>query len=101
MGAERLKVIIVGGSVAGLTLAHCLDKAGIDYVVLEKRKEITHQEGASILILPHGGRILDQLGILKSLSQYTEPLHTAHISYPDGFTHTNRSPQVLTDRYFI
>nr|BCP96881.1 flavin-containing monooxygenase [Penicillium shearii] len=101
MGAERLKVIIVGGSIAGLTLAHCLDKAGIDYVVLEKRKEITHQEGASILILPHGGRILDQLGMFHSLSQYTEPLHAAHISYPDGFTHTNRSPQVLTDRFGI
>ncbi|THC93389.1 hypothetical protein EYZ11_007146 [Aspergillus tanneri] len=63
MASGPFKVIIIGGSIAGLTLAHCLDKAGIDYVVLEKRKEVTPQEGASILILPHGGRILDQLGI--------------------------------------
>ncbi|GAB1213226.1 hypothetical protein ATERTT37_002375 [Aspergillus terreus] len=30
------RVIIVGAGVAGLTLAHCLDKAGIDYLVLDK-----------------------------------------------------------------
>lgn len=33
--AERLKVIIVGGSIAGLTLAHCLHHNSIDFVVLE------------------------------------------------------------------
>lgn len=99
MGSELFKVIIIGGSIAGLTLAHCLDKAGIDYVVLEKRKDITPQEGASVLILPHGGRVLDQLGVFNALKKHIEPLHTAHISYPDGFKHTNRSPQVLAERY--
>lgn len=31
-----VRVIIVGACVAGLTLAHCLDKAGIDYLMLDK-----------------------------------------------------------------
>lgn len=44
MGLEGFKIIIIGGSIAALMLAHCLDKASIDFVVLEKRKEVTAQE---------------------------------------------------------
>ncbi|OJI96505.1 hypothetical protein ASPVEDRAFT_872267 [Aspergillus versicolor CBS 583.65] len=92
-------VIIVGGSIAGLTLAHCLSKIGVDYVILEKRQQIAPQEGASIGILPHGGRILDQLGLFNAIQRNVEPLTTAHISYPDGFTHTNQSPTVIHERF--
>jgi 2-polyprenyl-6-methoxyphenol hydroxylase-like FAD-dependent oxidoreductase len=59
-GEKRLKVIIVGGSVAGLTLAHCLHHSSIDFVLLEARKEIAPQVGASIVVLPNGARVLDQ-----------------------------------------
>ncbi|KAL3454184.1 hypothetical protein BJX65DRAFT_317901 [Aspergillus insuetus] len=96
----NLKVIIVGGSIAGLTLAHCLAKLpNVDFVVLEKRAEIAPQEGASVGILPHGGRILDQLGLFEEILRHVEPLTTAHVSYPDGFCHTNRSPTVLLERF--
>ncbi|KAH1304729.1 hypothetical protein KXW98_001578 [Aspergillus fumigatus] len=93
------KVIIVGGSIAGLTLAHCLSKAGIDYIVLEKRKHIAPQEGASIGILPHGGRILEQLGLFYLVEEQIEPLHTAHQYFPDGFAHTTKAPQVIYERF--
>lgn len=59
-GKDRLRVIIVGGSIAGLTLAHCLHHSDIDFVVLEARQEIAPQVGASIVVLPNGARILDQ-----------------------------------------
>jgi 2-polyprenyl-6-methoxyphenol hydroxylase-like FAD-dependent oxidoreductase len=95
----NFKVIIVGGSIAGLTLAHCLAKLpNVDFVILEKRAEVAPQEGASIGILPHGGRILDQLGLFEEIQRHVEPLTTAHVSYPDGFRHTNRSPTVLLER---
>jgi len=71
---DRLRVIIVGGGVAGLTLAHCLHHNNIDYVVLEKREEIAPQVGASIVVLPNGARILDQLGIVDHLLNAIEPL---------------------------
>ncbi|RYP11134.1 hypothetical protein DL765_007883 [Monosporascus sp. GIB2] len=67
------RVIIAGGSVAGLVLAHSLHRAGIDYLVLEARDRIDPQVGASIGIFSNGGRILDQLGVYKSIEQYTEP----------------------------
>jgi ribulose 1,5-bisphosphate synthetase/thiazole synthase len=50
------RVIISGGSVSGLTLALVLEKAGIDYLLLERR-EIAPQVGAGIGMHAHGGRI--------------------------------------------
>ncbi|OQD97285.1 hypothetical protein PENVUL_c084G02008 [Penicillium vulpinum] len=99
MEPKDFKVIIIGGSVAGLTLALSLSKIGIDYIVLEKRAHVAPQEGASIGILPHGGRILDQLGLFGTVEESIEPLHTAHIHFPDGFEHTNASPSLLDDRF--
>ncbi|EXM12763.1 FAD-binding domain [Fusarium oxysporum f. sp. vasinfectum] len=53
------RVIIVGGSVAGLSVANMLEQFGIDYVLLEAYTQIAPQVGASIDILPNGFRILD------------------------------------------
>jgi 2-polyprenyl-6-methoxyphenol hydroxylase-like FAD-dependent oxidoreductase len=72
---DRLRVIIAGGSNAGLTLAHSLYHNDIDFVLLEARNEIAPQVGASIVILPNGARILDQLGIFDNIYAMVEPLH--------------------------
>jgi 2-polyprenyl-6-methoxyphenol hydroxylase-like FAD-dependent oxidoreductase len=81
---DRLRVVIVGGSVAGLTLAHCLHHNNIDFVVLEAGKEIVPQLGASIVVLPNGARILDQLGIFDEMNVVAEPLKTALTWTGDG-----------------
>jgi FAD dependent monooxygenase len=65
---SKFKAIIVGGSVAGLTLAHTFDSAGIDYVLLEARDTIAPPLGATIVIQANGARILDQLGVYDRLS---------------------------------
>lgn len=85
MPHKTFKVIIVGGSVAGLTLAHSLHKIGVDYTVLEKRPVIAPQEGASVGIFPNGARILDQLGIYAAIERVTTPLGATRINFPDGF----------------
>ena len=59
----KFKAIIVGGSVAGLTLAHMFERAKLDYVLLEARDTVSPSIGASIVIMPNGARILDQLGL--------------------------------------
>lgn len=56
------KVIIVGGSVSGLSLANMLEKFNIEYLLLEAYPDIAPQLGASMGLLPAGLRILDQLG---------------------------------------
>ncbi|RAL14482.1 FAD-dependent oxidoreductase [Aspergillus homomorphus CBS 101889] len=75
---EELSRRDFGGSVAGLTLAHCLNRCHIDYVVLERNSEIAPQVGASIGFLPTGARILDQLGIFDYIRDKTTPLHNAY-----------------------
>jgi 2-polyprenyl-6-methoxyphenol hydroxylase-like FAD-dependent oxidoreductase len=61
--------IIIGGSVSGLTLAHTFVAANISYTLLEARDTISPQVGASIVIMPNGARILDQLGIYDKLEK--------------------------------
>ncbi|KAL4864587.1 hypothetical protein BDV12DRAFT_201015 [Aspergillus spectabilis] len=97
--SSNFRVIIVGGSIAGLTLSHCLNAAGIDNIVLEKHSEIASQVGASIGVLPNGARILDQLGLFDRIEKLIEPLATAHIAYPDGFTFTSDYPVLVKERF--
>ncbi|KAK2768873.1 hypothetical protein FQN54_000733 [Arachnomyces sp. PD_36] len=80
------KVIIIGGSIVGLTLAHCLDRAGIDYVLLEKHQDICPGLGAILGIMPNGARILDQLGIYDAVKDVGEAINISHTVYSDGFS---------------
>ncbi|KAI1270107.1 hypothetical protein F5Y18DRAFT_434536 [Xylariaceae sp. FL1019] len=70
---HKFKVIIAGGGVIGLTLANALEKAGIDYVLLEKRT-IAPDLGASIGILCHNSMVYEQLGMFDKLAAVTLPL---------------------------
>lgn len=99
MAPSSFKVVIVGGSVSGLTLAHSLDKIGVDYTILEKRLEVAPQEGASIGILPNGARILDQLGLYHAIETTTAPLGTSHIYFPDGFHFSSLYPNRMQSQY--
>ncbi|KJZ80337.1 hypothetical protein HIM_00187 [Hirsutella minnesotensis 3608] len=95
----EMKVIIVGGSIAGLSLAHCLEKAKIEYILLEQKDDLCPQEGASIGVMPNGGRILEQLGLYDRVEELIEPLTTAHVIYPDGFHYTSQYPALLQQRF--
>ncbi|ORY69604.1 uncharacterized protein BCR38DRAFT_332111 [Pseudomassariella vexata] len=78
------RIIVVGGGVAGLAASHCLQKAGIDHVVLEKHAEVAPAEGASITIYPHVVRILHQLGCLEAIAQCGVPHDRAWTRRSDG-----------------
>lgn len=95
--SKEFKVLIVGGSVAGLTLAHCLERLGISFEVLEQGEEISPQVGASIGILPNGAFILDQLGLFEPVEKAIEPLEFARICYADGFFE-NQYPAILKSK---
>ncbi|KID82770.1 FAD-dependent monooxygenase [Metarhizium guizhouense ARSEF 977] len=99
MSQRQFKVIIIGGSVTGLTLAHSLHKIGIDYVVLEKRDTVTPQEGASIGILPNGARILDQLGLYEAIKDKAPPLGATSIHFPDEFVFTSLYPKKILENF--
>jgi 2-polyprenyl-6-methoxyphenol hydroxylase-like FAD-dependent oxidoreductase len=71
---SSFRVVIVGGGIAGLTLANTLQNADIDFVLLESRSMIDPQVGASIGVLPNGSRILDQVGCYDDIIGLTEPI---------------------------
>ncbi|KAI1124017.1 FAD/NAD(P)-binding domain-containing protein [Nemania abortiva] len=70
---NNFKVIIAGGGVIGLTLANALERAGIDFILLEK-KQIAPDLGASISMLCHNSRVYEQLGVLDLFNAATMPL---------------------------
>jgi NADH dehydrogenase FAD-containing subunit len=75
--SNAFRVVVVGGGVAGLTLANALEviihhvnrpdrmhimltvdqKANVDYVLLERRNEVFPQVGASIGVFPNAARV--------------------------------------------
>lgn len=81
---SKFKVVIGGGSITGLTLANMLQLYDIDFVVLEAWIEIAPQVGASIGMLPHGNRILDQLGLFQKILDLCPPLDSFHFRDETG-----------------
>lgn len=101
MAHPAFKVVIVGGSVTGLTLAHCLEALGIEYTLLERRPAVVVQEGASIAVMPNGGRILDQLGLFDAIFDRVVPLDVADAYLPqqNGFYFASDYPRQLYRKY--
>ncbi|KAL4963745.1 FAD-dependent oxidoreductase [Aspergillus stella-maris] len=94
------RVVIVGGSIAGLTLAHCLLRKDIDFVVLESHDEIAPQVGASIGLLPNGFRILDQLGLCDEILDATVPILESYFWTEQArFITVNRTSQHVHKRH--
>lgn len=81
---KPFKVVIVGGSVAGLSLANMLQLNGIDFVILEAYPTIAPQVGASIGLLPHGNRIMDQLGLFEKVLALAPPINSLSFRNSDG-----------------
>ncbi|KAJ4214447.1 hypothetical protein NW759_010463 [Fusarium solani] len=65
-------------------MANMLQLYGIDFVVLEAWSDIAPQVGASIGLLPHGNRILDQLGIFDKILDLCPPLDSFHFRDQTG-----------------
>jgi 2-polyprenyl-6-methoxyphenol hydroxylase-like FAD-dependent oxidoreductase len=102
MEKPKFKVVIVGGSVSGLTLANMLEKLNIDYVVLESYKTIAPQVGASIGLQANGLRILDQLGCAETLIDLVDtPLHSQFLRDSEGkeFVRFDGIAKILENRY--
>ncbi|KAI8712001.1 FAD-binding-3 domain-containing protein [Fusarium sp. LHS14.1] len=74
MAVSNFKVIIVGGGPVGLVAAHVLYKAGIDFVVLERRENVILDLGAALVLAPHNMRVMHQLGLYDKLMEIGQEL---------------------------
>jgi 2-polyprenyl-6-methoxyphenol hydroxylase-like FAD-dependent oxidoreductase len=74
MSLSAFRVIIVGGGPVGLTAAHSLSQAGLDFLVLESRAGIVQDAGSNLVLLPIGLRVLSQLGLLSTIESISSPM---------------------------
>lgn len=85
MVESKFKVIVVGGGPVGLTAAHALSRAGIDYVVLEQRQSVELDVGASLVLWPQGLRVLAQLDLFERLQNIGADLRHMVTVNMDGY----------------
>jgi len=100
---KPFKVVIIGAGIAGLSLAHALSLANIDYVILEKHHEPASNAGAVLFIWQHGARILDQFGLLDKFDAISKPLTEGYVRWAEDGTvfRKNTNFNVLADRYVL
>ncbi|KAG0341625.1 hypothetical protein BG004_005974 [Podila humilis] len=73
MPPSTLSVTIVGGGIGGLALANMLEKAQIDYVVIEKAVTIKAL-GSSLGLDASSLPVMDQLGLLDDFIKVSKPV---------------------------
>lgn len=74
MPLEKFTVIVIGGGPVGLTAAHALTHANIDFVLLERRPAVVTDAGSHLVMLPAAMRTLGQLGLHDALQRVSAPL---------------------------
>ncbi|KAH7157919.1 hypothetical protein B0J13DRAFT_434783 [Dactylonectria estremocensis] len=76
MTCTHFRAIIVGGGPVGLTAAHALSRAGVDFLLLERRPNMVVDAGSNLVLLPMALRTLYQLGLRSVLESVSSPLGT-------------------------
>ncbi|KAG0038007.1 hypothetical protein BGZ82_001347 [Podila clonocystis] len=71
--SSNLKVLVIGAGLGGLTLAILLEQAGIPFIVIEKRPDISPL-GSSISINQAVQPFFEQLGMLQELEAISKPI---------------------------
>ncbi|KAI6356241.1 hypothetical protein MCOR25_007931 [Pyricularia grisea] len=72
---SKFRVIIVGAGPVGLYMAHAMERADIDYVLLERRATVANPNGQLLLVWPHTARLFDQIGVYHDLARENIPMH--------------------------
>jgi 2-polyprenyl-6-methoxyphenol hydroxylase-like FAD-dependent oxidoreductase len=94
------KVLIAGGSIAGLTLANALARANIDFLVLESHGQIDPSVGAALTVPTNALRILDQMGIYDDIRAHLQPTADIYTYVEDGrLLAIMDMPRVIWERY--
>ena len=68
-----VRVLIVGGGIGGLSLANMFERAGIDYIILEKAVRI-RALGSSLGLDASSLPVMEQLGLLQDFYRASKPV---------------------------
>lgn len=100
MEDQPFRVIVIGGGPVGLTAAHALLAAGIDFVVLEARDTFAPEEGASLLAYASTQRVWQQLGMLGAMEAKACPVETRSSADHAGNVYRRGTPTAIHQRLF-
>lgn len=75
---HEFRAIVVGAGPVGLVLAHALQAAGIDYLLVEQRSQVPPESAFGIFLWPQIMRILHQLGLLDAIEKIGQPMVDIH-----------------------
>jgi 2-polyprenyl-6-methoxyphenol hydroxylase-like FAD-dependent oxidoreductase len=81
--SERHPIVVVGAGIAGLVAALGLRARGVDCVVMEAAREIVPL-GVGINLLPHGVRVLTELGLADALASVAVETRAIEYRTRDG-----------------
>ncbi|KAJ7037624.1 hypothetical protein C8F04DRAFT_1091926 [Mycena alexandri] len=91
VATHRLRILIIGGGIAGIAAAFCLGKAGHDITVVEAAPAAT-EVGAGIQVTPNMSRLLIRWGMGERLGEAgVKPLSVSFRRYSNG-ERVGRSP---------
>lgn len=94
-----MKVLIVGGGIAGLTLAHVLNASDIEYEIIERSKDGDPERQGFIIGLWSSGRVvLKKLGLVDRFDALSAPTHVGLLCRGDGSLLKRISFKPLEDR---
>ncbi|KAK3823971.1 MAG: hypothetical protein JOS17DRAFT_752783 [Linnemannia elongata] len=71
---NAVKAIIVGGGIAGLSLAIMMAKAGIEYIILERSTGLEASIGSATVLGPPVLRLIEQIGLLPQVEAASKAL---------------------------
>ncbi|KAF9971233.1 hypothetical protein BGZ73_005851 [Actinomortierella ambigua] len=95
---SNIKVVIAGGGVGGLLTALLLERAGMDYVILERASQYKRL-GATLTLSCQIVRLFDQLGLLEELLSIARRL-SAMTFYKQDLSLIGRTPlEHFKERY--
>jgi 2-polyprenyl-6-methoxyphenol hydroxylase-like FAD-dependent oxidoreductase len=94
----EMRVLIIGGGIAGLTLAGLLCQRGFRPTVVERVHEYG-KVGYIIVLWPTGSRILKGLGLYRKLLEAGLPFSTYNVWSEKGEMLHSYSVQAVTDKY--
>ncbi|KAF9910303.1 hypothetical protein EC991_006802 [Linnemannia zychae] len=69
----QFKVLIVGAGIGGLMLGYCLERAGIDYVILERMQQLQVPK-TTIQLTSNTLYALEQMGLLDEIMAIAKPI---------------------------
>ncbi|KAG0286634.1 hypothetical protein BGZ96_009286 [Linnemannia gamsii] len=95
---NAVKAVIVGGGIAGLSLAIMMAKAGIEYIILERSTGLEPSIGSGTVLGPPVLRLIEQIGLLPQVEAASKVL--SGLTLADGESRKiGRIDSIDQDRY--